>query len=99
MSRLGRLERVAWLTIGFVIAGCLVWQTVSDELSRRTTRAFMERSLEASMGDQIVSSEIVREVPVERVPVRAIPGSDELSSDTMTMCLAASGRSESRQRG
>lgn len=84
MSQLGRLERLAWLTIGLVIAGCLVWQTVSGELSRRQTREFMEMSLEASMGDQIVSSEIVREVPVERVPVRAIQGSDEIVTSKVT---------------
>ncbi|MCY4113170.1 MAG: hypothetical protein OXG33_04420 [Chloroflexi bacterium] len=92
MSQLGRLERLAWLTIGFVIAGCLVWQTVSGELSRRQTREFMEMSLHASMGDEIVVSEVVREVPVEvlrevpveRVPVRAIPGSDEIVTSKVT---------------
>lgn len=92
MSQLGRLERLAWLTIGLVIAGCLVWQTVSDELSRRQTREFMEMSLQASMGEQIVTSEVVREVPVEvlrevpveQVPVRAIPGGGEIVTGKVT---------------
>jgi len=75
MSRLGRLERLAWLTIGLVIAGCLVWQTVSGELSRRQTREFMEMSLQASQAERIVASKVAREVPVYDVPVRAIPGS------------------------
>lgn len=77
MNYVARLERLVWLIIGLVIAGCLVWQTVSDELARRDTRTFMEMAARASMGEQIVSSEIVREVPVERVPVRAIPGSGD----------------------
>jgi len=77
MSQLGRLERLAWLIIGLVIAGCLVWQTVSEELSRRTTREFMEMSLQASQAERIVASKVVREGPVYDVPVRAIPGSGQ----------------------
>ena len=60
----------AVLTLIALQTAAVVWIAVSWELARRQTIAIMEET-----NNRIVSSEIVREVPVERVPPRAIPGS------------------------
>ena len=60
----------AVLTLIALQTAAVVWIAVSWELARRQTIAIMEET-----SNRIVSSEIVREVPVERVPPRAIPGS------------------------